>query len=313
MKKTLIALSVLVAAGSVNAATVYDNDGLKVGLYGDIAVHYQQDRGADKDMYLNLDDADYGFTVESAVNEDMSVFGKIEMDGEDSSKGNVQSTPQIDEAFVGFKASGVEVTAGSNLNIVDDIGISNDNEWGLDTAEDVIGLAADAEQVINVKYNSDMFYAAFSSTSASDGDDTTDGDLSQIAVAFGINFDGGNVVATYADEDTTATTDANVLALEAHYDVTDDVALAAIYAAGEDTAKNDVSSYAFNVEYSMDKTSFNLGLSDVDSDDNSDDVQMWYANVNYKVAKNTKVFLELSDTDVDNVDMGYAAGMAISF
>ena len=49
--------------------------------------------------------------------------------------------------------------------------------------------------------------------------------------------------------------------------------------------------------------------------DGSDDVTGWYANVTYKfpTQKNVSVFAEVADTDKDNADMGFLAGMRVKF
>ncbi|MCF6280751.1 MAG: porin [Candidatus Polarisedimenticolaceae bacterium] len=59
-----------------------------------------------------------------------------------------------------------------------------------------------------------------------------------------------------------------------------------------------------------------LGLNTLDPDaSGADTVQEWYANVTYKfpAQKNVSLFAEIGDTDEDDVDMGYLAGLRIKF
>jgi hypothetical protein len=46
-----------------------------------------------------------------------------------------------------------------------------------------------------------------------------------------------------------------------------------------------------------------------------DDVTEWYANVTYKFPsqKNVSVFAEIADTDEDDIEIGYLAGMRLKF
>jgi hypothetical protein len=59
-----------------------------------------------------------------------------------------------------------------------------------------------------------------------------------------------------------------------------------------------------------------LGMRNYDEDVTGfEDVTEWYANVTYKfpAAKNVRLFAEIADTDADDADMGYLAGMRVKF
>jgi predicted porin len=304
MKKTLIALSVLVAAGSVNAATVYDNDGFALDVYGDAEIKYVQDIGANKEAYFKRDDADFGFNVSSKVNDEVSVIANIDFTGE--------GAVTLDDLTVGIKTSTLTAKVGDQVNLVDEIGISNDKAFGLDTAEDVVGLASSGEQVINVQYDSgEMFYAGFSTTTYADGDDTTSDQESQMAVKAGARFGDADVVVYYADGKTAADADVDVVAVKGSYSI-DAVTLSAIYTTGSQESK-DADAIGANISYSMDKTTLNFGYVDMDNEIASEDFGKWYANAQYAVAKNATVYVELGDSDATGADMGYATGLSIKF
>jgi hypothetical protein len=290
-----------------------------VDVYGDFAVHYQQDKGDDQDAKIKVDDADFGFNFESAINEEMAIIANMDVTGE--------GALELDDLTVGFKAAGTTVKVGKQVNLVDEIGLSNDFAFGLDTAEDQVGLAASGDQVINVQYDSgEMLYAGFSTTAQVDTADkwTEAQEGSQYAVKVGARFADADVVAYYADGDLatydvdTATVtaddaaDSDVIALKGSYAL-NDVTLSAIYtAASQDDSDTDA--YGANIEYSMDKVGFNLGAVDTDFEDKAkEDYTEFYANVSYAVAKNATAFFELSDNDKTGVDMGYAAGLTVSF
>jgi predicted porin len=306
MKKTLIALSVLVAAGSVNAATVYDNDGVAVDLYGDFAVHYEQAQGGnEQEAQIVVDDADFGFNFESAINDEMAIIANMDVTGEGDLK--------LDDLTVGLKAAGTTVKVGKQVNLVDEIGISNDFAFGLGTAETMVALADAGDQVINVQYDSgEDFYAGMSSTTTADSNDATV-DGSQFALKAGIRFGDADVVAYYADGDAKEdNNDASALALKGSYAL-GDVTLSALYVTAEEDTDGDVDSIGANVEYTMDKVGFNLGMVDHSADAAANEYSEYYANVSYAVAKNATAFFEVQDSDVTGSDMGYAAGLTVKF
>ncbi|PWI33912.1 hypothetical protein DI392_06855 [Vibrio albus] len=315
MKKTLIALSVLVAAGSVNAATVYDNDGVMVDLYGDFAVHYEKAEGADKEAAIVIDDADFGINFESAINENMAIIANMDVSGEgtiEDNNGEDASALALDDLTVGFKADGTTVKVGDQVNLVDDFGLSNDFAFGLKTAEDKVALAADGSQVIRVDYDSgEAFYGAFATTSNADGLDNGVDTEVQYDLNAGVRFDAADVSVTYSTGELTTGADSDFIGVKGSYSL-EDITLSAVYTTAEQESA-DVTAFGANIEYSMDKVGFNFGLVDMDDEVADQDYVEYYANVSYSLAKNATAFFEVQDSDLDNVDMGYAAGVTVKF
>jgi hypothetical protein len=291
-----------------------------VDVYGDFAVHYEQAHGVDKEAKVTVDDSDFGINFESAINEQMAIIANMDVDG-DTGEDDARQL-KVDDLTVGFKAAGTTVKAGRQVTLVDDIGLSNDFAFGLDTAEDKVALEAKTDQVIRVDYDSgEMFYGAFSTAAKKDGnDDSTVYEGSQYSVSAGARFGDADVVAYYADGDISKDSDSNVIALKGTYSL-GDVTLKAIYTKAEQE-NADVTAYGANVQYSMDKVGFNFGLVDMDDEvvdttkagaSELDDYMEYYANVSYAVAKNATVFFEVQDKDAKDQDMGYAAGLTVKF
>ncbi len=327
MKKTLIALSVLVAAGSVNAATtVYENDGYKVGVHGEIAIHYEQAEGTDEDAAILIDDADFGFDVESAINEDMAVIASIDVKGgEDAADAE---TFEFDDVWVGVKTGAVTAKVGKQVTIIDDFGLSNDQAFGLNTAEDLAfdAFTAKETEVVRVNYDSgEMFYGAFDAVLKSDGDDTTDDEGTQYDLNAGVRFGDADIALTYSDsnEIAGADIDGTFIGVKGAYTL-GDVVLSAVYT-NADVEDYDITSYGANIQYTMDKFGFNFGMVNTNLNDEAEayavangeayneDYSEYYANVTYAVAKNATVFFEVQDSDVEDMDMGYAAGLKVKF
>jgi predicted porin len=111
------------------------------------------------------------------------------------------------------------------------------------------------------------------------------------------DFDTWGVSASY---------DFDIASIGADYSVTDETNVQA-----EQTLLNVVTT--FDVAST---TGVALGMRNYDEDVTGfEDVTEWYANVTYKfpAAKNVRLFAEIADTDADDADMGYLAGMRVKF
>ena len=58
MKKTILAIAItgLFAATAAQAATIYDTDGVKLNIYGDVEVQYYNDNNKTHDAVISIDD-----------------------------------------------------------------------------------------------------------------------------------------------------------------------------------------------------------------------------------------------------------------
>ncbi|ELN9000756.1 porin [Vibrio cholerae] len=115
MKKTLLALAVLAAAGSVNAAEIYSSDATVVKLKGEV------------DAYLATTKTTSTAQVKTKTDPDVNVWGKIQLDAE------TKLTDTLN-AFGSF-----EIEAGSDYESTDDKAVFDDLYVGVKT--DVWGVA----------------------------------------------------------------------------------------------------------------------------------------------------------------------------
>jgi predicted porin len=322
MKKTLVALAVL-AAGSVTAAEVYNNEGVSTTLSGVAEVQFIDNAGfADKDLAIRLDDFDLTGATTVALSEDLSAVGAVSIGRRDKDEDLANSNDAVvDRTYVGFASTEMgTLTFGQQTTIYDDVGNDNSYEFGY-ALFDYKAIDKGTDVAKYVYDNGKFFLAIAHDLKESDTDETvTDGRI-------GVRTDALEVALYLSDykNDGALATEANdesSFNLQANYTM-DAFGFAASYGVVDTTISTvDVkTTYAqVNATYTVDTTTYALGLNTSDSDlsgvagDRRNGV---YANVTTKLAPSVKVYAEVGYADVDDSiakeDLGYVAGMEVSF
>ncbi|MHA6609678.1 porin [Photobacterium damselae] len=334
MKKTLLALAVVTAAGSANAAiNVYDNNGVKVDLSGAAEVQYFDGFEKNKDATIRLDDGDFAINATYAINENLNVISGMAFKYE-------SRDVQNDELWVGFSSNQMgALTFGRQLLVSDDSGIGKDYELGL---EQVDFAQTEGDRVIKYVYDNGTFYAAASHELGADHNtQITDGRLGFRTNGLDVRvygYDGERVGLKGLEYDQNgnpiiipgnAGEDIRGYNLEAVYgfgafNVAASFGQIEYKAADTHKTNKDLDLYEINGSYTMDKTTFALGYvhaKDKENDVSHDNV---YANVTQQLHSNVKVYLEVGYADNDDVvvdntnvkqfeDFGYVAGMEVKF
>ena len=158
MKKTLAALIVsAIAAGSANAAVIYDNEGTKVDLNGSLRLILEKtNKEGAGHTHSGLRNAGsrVALKVTHDLGDDFYALGRFELrfNGKNDTKtedsfGDVY----VKRAYAGFgnKAYG-EVTFGRQLLIADDLSTANDYEYGI--IEKKHYIPTDANSAIRYDY-----------------------------------------------------------------------------------------------------------------------------------------------------------------
>lgn len=346
MKKTILAMAVpaLLAAGSASASiNLYDAEGVKVDVSGAAEVQYIQKIGNDRDGAWRLDDGDVQFDTEVTVSDKLSAIAAVDFEFESAdsvtdvddngdeqtrditgSNGNVENNV----LYVGLKGDWGQFTAGRQLLLMDDAGITKDyelsvNSFGSDYTH--------AQQVGKYVYDNGTFYAAATYTDKSDGFE----DDSQTAGTEGYNGDGDDI-AIYegrlgyrvADVDARvyyqkadninrdSDDSVDTYNFEVEYAGIENVGIAASVgrkSADLEGTDTDTDYVSIAADYTMGKTTYAIGFDNKDVDDQQDDVNGYYANVTYALHSNAKVYAEVGDSDGDEQDWGYVAGMEVKF
>ncbi|OLQ88077.1 porin [Vibrio panuliri] len=324
MKKTLVALSVLAAATSAQAIELYNQDGVTVGLHGDIEVVYMNtfERSS---MQQEIQDADFGFDVRYAINDEFTFGAYWEFDGSDDT--NSEDTKNGDTYVAVYSKTYGSIKFGRLCTAVDDLGIGSDYQYGISTYLDNATNEC-ADEGVRYDYDNGTFYTtlgmvqdkiATGSDSEGTGSDYVDGRIGYRVADFDLS-----AFYSHLDVDLEQQQKAGVAAkdqiaddhsgygLEVRFAGIENVNLAvAYYATNSDAANEDNNVVAFAADYTMDKWTFAAGYSIGDHDVKSEDLDLWFVNAGYGVAPNTTVYAEIGGADADEVDTHTALAIGV--
>jgi len=339
MKKTLLALAVLAAAGSAQAGIeLYNQDGVTVNLKGDIEITYQNSIYSSS-MSQQIEDADFGFDVRYAMNDQVSFGAMWEFNGSDSN--NEEWTKNGDNWVALFTKDFGSIKFGRLCTAIDDIGIGNDYQFGIDSffSKDTFECQ---DEAVRYDYDNGMFYATLGyvqnkidgkvgKKNANDiaANQGSEGDY--IDGYVGARFAGFDVKAIVADYDSDREvselgTDGKSLAisntlfgLEAAYSGVENLNLSVGYYSvdrTQGTANQDNDTWALAADYTMGKWNFGTGYSDSSSDVANSDSSRWFVNAGYALAPATTAYVEFAGVDSDTTlanDNLAAVGVKASF
>ena len=306
MKKTILATIVtsLFAATAAHSATVYDANGTTFEVYGDVEVQARKGTaktGEDSHKKINLDDADFGFKAGYDIGHGVTAIGVVEVDGDNDDNGVT-----MDDAYVGLSsAQWGTLTVGQQVTIADDQGIGNDYEFGIDNSSQSY---TEGKQVVKYTLDKGNYYGGISylvnETVLSDDVDSLDAKL-------GARFGGLDLTVYYGNADKGAY-DSETVVLEARY-AFEDLELAAS-ASSTDKYSNttDATSFGLAAVYTVDKMAYSAAWSLVD-EDTADKINKYFVNAAYSFNSNVTAYVELAGNDLDDSEIGYAAGMAVTF
>lgn len=332
MKKTLLALAVLAAAGSAQAGIeLYNQDGVTVNLKGDIEVTYQNSTSA-ASMSQQIEDADFGFDVRYAINDQISIGAMWEFDG--SQHNNATATKNGDNYVALYTADFGSVKLGRLCTAIDDIGIGNAYQFGINSFFSKKTFEC-ADEAVRYDYDNGMFYATLGYvqnkvTTALDANDVlidepanqgSEGDYidGYVGARF-VGFDVKAIAANYDNDlEGSANVKNNLFGLEAAYGGIENLNLSVAYYAVDRTVgtqNQDNETWAVAADYTMGKWVFGTAYSDASSDLVNSDQSRWLVNAGYAVAPATVAYVEFAGVDSDktlNNDNLAAVGVKASF
>lgn len=319
MKKTLVALSVLAAsAGSAQAFEVYNQDGVTVGLHGDIEVVYKN--ALDSSSYQQeIQDADFGFDVRYAINDEVSFGGYWEFDGasSDVTKGN-DKYANVGDTYVAFYTQSYgSVKVGRTCSALDDAGIGSDYQFGINTF-----FSGDeaycGDEMVRYDLDTESFYMTAAFVQDKNGSEGIADDGQHADLKLGYRVADFDFTAFVGNSDLDTGSSEMLTALEARFAGIEDINLSAGFYSLDKERKiledMKTNTFALAADYTMADWLFAAGYSfSSDDTDGSDDVQTWYVNGGYALAPNTTAYAEVGGNDVKDSEIGLAVGVKASF
>lgn len=311
MKKLLLAVAVSAAAGSASATTVYEQDGFSYKVNGDLQVQMRQDIGDDENLGVDFDDLELKNHVSYDLNNDLTAFGRVDFGFKDyANQDDAGEEDLLEEAYVGIAYGVTSFSFGKQNFAGDEFGVEEAIESPLDE-DQFDAQGTDGDDTLRVDVDLDNVYVAASYEMEAEGTDSEGDEFIDLFAATevaGLTLAGAYQQRTPINGDSVDT-----FGVSAGYDF-DIAALAADYSVSDDDGTDTT---LYNVATTFDVTSTTgvaVGMQNQEVDGN-EDVTGWYANVTYKfpAAKNVRLFAEIADTDEDQTDMGYLAGMRVKF
>ncbi|SDN61996.1 porin [Vreelandella arcis] len=288
MKKTLLATAIAgtMAASGAHAATIYNEDGTKVDLYGNIQLalsDVEQGDGTSEDG-LNDNGTTVGINASHLITRDLTGYMKLEfeVDAADEIKGSGRGLNDGDQAFVGVEGNFGDLRIGSWDPIIDDWAqdkITNNEFADVSDSTGDAGSLADAAG-FDVDREGDKVQYASPSMNGFDFalgfQFKGDGDRSDNSTGATLNNDGSTdpaVAATYEQDEEAAffggvRYTVGGLQLAAIYDSLDAYSFDGIGAGNEDVSAE---AYALSAVYGFGATTLAGKYERTDLDFGSDD------------------------------------------
>lgn len=312
MKKLILATAIagITTASAVNAATIYEGNGLTYKMKGDWQIQLRKDAGDDQKANVDFDDLEIKNSITYDLGNGMTAFGQLDFGFKDDANGKDEGS-DLEEAYVGLDFGGVAVSIGKMDFAGDEFGVEAQYENKL--AEDRFdAVDTNGDDVIRVASEFSGITLIATAELEAEGESSEDGEAFDLFAATEIG--GVELAAAYQTfEAVGATSDIDTWGVSASYNA-GFATFAADYSTS-DTGATDIDQYNLVATVPVTKsTKIAVGMTNVE-EDGQDDVTEWYTNVTYKFPNqpNVSLFAELSDTDESNVDMGALAGMRIKF
>lgn len=290
------AVTAVLFSGAASAATFYEKDDLKMDLKGDLQIQLFQQPGEDQDLMVDYDDLELKFGATYDLGNDMAAFGKLELDWKNQGDGSDDDI--VDDAYLGMKFGAMSASIGRQYWGSDDFAAEKAIEMDGGTAfADTAGA-----DTIKFTYDDELFGAVLSYDLEEEEGDASAIDLTLMAKLAMVDL--GVAYQSYEVGDADSIDTIGVLASADAGPVN----LAFDFTSNDDL---DAINFAASVPF-MDTLEGAAGITQL-SPDEGDEVMYWYANLAKAVHKNVSVFAEIGNSDEDDSDMGFLAGMRVKF
>ncbi len=311
MKKSILALSIVLASGSAFAdIEVYESDNVLVKFGGAVNVKYKRDYAGSADekkqSVLDVGDGNLAVNLEAKINDDLTGLAFYEL------KRNEHDA----DAWVGLKGDFGTFKAGKLCTPWDAKGSQKDKDYSKKDISGTIGWSEGCnKQAVSYEVSLGNFYTGLGYQQAPDTDATKD--FSQIDAKAGVKFGDLDVMAIIVKGDK-GDIERTGYTIEAHYNM-GNVGLSGGMIqenAENDDLKEGYRTYQVSASYAMGDTTLAGGYDIVNGLESLDgtDSKTIYVNLTHKLAANAEVYTEVGRNDMGAYDsVAYQAGMKIFF
>ncbi|GED42342.1 porin [Cobetia marina] len=342
MKKTLLATAIAgaaaLAATSASAATVYNQDGTKLDIYGNVqlAYGYVDQLGGDPESELADNGSTFGAKGEHKINDDIVGYFKAEWEYDaDESKGTGNGLNDGDQSYVGAKGSFGDARIGSWDQLMDDWiqdPISNNEYFDLTDSSTQIDGDSQTREGNKLQYMSPVMGGlqfAVGSNFEGDGEDENVTDSNQASFFAGAKYTVGgfSIAGVYDNLDQFEATNGSDIGDQ--YGITGQytvdalrIAVKAERFAGEED-DTDVDYYGIGARYGYGMGDVYGGYQYVDAEDNStlasdnggdDSFNEFNLGVTYNISSAMYTYIEYAQYDRSGDDGdGAAVGIYYGF
>lgn len=320
MKKTLVALSVIMAATSAQAIELYNQDGASVNMGGDIEVRYKKAKDNGSEFKQEIDDSDLNFDIRYAVNDQFSVGGYWELNDLSTKDG------KGGDAYVSFiSADYGTVKVGKTCTQLDDSGIGSDFTFGIASFINDSEVFC-SDEIVRWDLDKGNFYGGLALAQDKNGNTALDDDSTYFDGKLGYRVADFDFTGFFGSGEVTkgaSTVDEKAWSLQAKFTGVENLELAAAFY-NLDVEGETVDTIAVAATYALESVELAAGYSNSKVKD-ADDFGAWYVNAAYPLAPNTKVYAEVGgDNGETNVgtdaapeykdtEVGMVVGIKASF
>ncbi|PAU70553.1 porin [Vreelandella alkaliphila] len=335
MKKTLLATAIIGALGAsaaAQAATVYDQDGTKLDVYGRIAMgiagggaEYNDDKekidnsAEFVDVYSRL-----GLRMSQEVNSDLTAFGRVEWRFKGDERYTESGFTEVRQSYLGLQSKQYGTVQAGNFDSFYNQFVSLPFDWEIDRGLEFAGHTKQSRGDSIGYYTPDLEgWTAFLQLkyysergrleNVPGGADGVRDDGNVVAAQGGVRYEQGPVTVGLGFVDDVVRGGGNgklMGGLIGSYQINDQLTARLGYEGrkNSDTRGGGYDTWGLGGTYTTGPWAFAADVYNVDPDGDDDSRTAWALGSYYKVSSNFDVFLELNQRDQQSVDVTIGGG-----
>ena len=324
MKKTLLATAIIGALGAsaaAQAATVYDQDGTKLDVYGRIAMgiagggpEYNDadqkiDNGAEfVDVYSRL-----GLRMSHEVNSDLTAFGRLEWRFKGDERYTESGFTEVRQSYLGVQSKQYGTFQAGNFDAFYNQFVSSPFDWEIDRGLEFAGHTKQSRGDSIGYYTPDLqgwtAFLQLKHYSTRGQVETGNNDPDNVVAAQGgVRYEQGPVTLGlgFVDDVVRGGGNGEIMGgLIGSYAINDQFSVRLGYEGREnsDVRGGGYDTVGLGGTYTTGPWAFAADIYNVDTDGEDDDRTAWALGTYYKVSSNFDVFVELNQADQQSISV----------